>query len=128
MHTSQCRYCLPGLDIDHSPTLTYEHVISESVLRTFNPDKRGALISRVKRQPIRYIRGLDRPRAQRRILRDLCETCNNVRLNYDGAGKALLSDLRDSLPGSTLEITSDTIRWLVKTHLNILYEGGDAVG
>jgi len=103
-------------------------VISESVLRTFDPEKRGARILRVKGQSTGYARGLDRPRAQRRSLRDLCETCNNVRLNCDVAGKALLSELKRSPPGAPLAITSAAIRWLVKTHQNILYEDADEVG
>ena len=97
-----------------SPRLSREHVISAAVLRAVFGD------------PIRnLIRGdclgekalLD----HEPVVRDVCERCNNEALSdYDGAGVRLIQQLIPCLDptGLRLKLTSETMGWLLKTHLN----------
>ena len=101
-----CVYCgTPGKS-------TREHVINESVYHEF--------FGKPMQFIVQYSKLGEKNNKVDRI-RDVCDTCNNVRLQpYDTAAIAFAKAVKRMQTTHQLPFTHDTEGWLLKTHCNIL--------
>ncbi|WP_133152346.1 hypothetical protein, partial [Vibrio lentus] len=94
--------------------MTKEHVVSNAVLKVaFGDPIRN--VARAKHFGNKAL--LD----HEALVKDVCETCNNVSLNpYDVAGKQLVTDLQGTQNSMPLQLrfNNDTLGWILKTHFN----------
>jgi hypothetical protein len=95
--------------------LTREHVVSRSVMQI----ALGPQLENIVRTDHTESLLID----HESVVKDLCESCNNQRLQpYETGGLELAKYLDDKadLTGLSIPFTVNTLGWLLKTHLNAL--------
>jgi hypothetical protein len=107
----RCVYCLGSR---RSP-LSKEHVVSAAVVKVLF----GSPLRSLSYSPhLRTGFVLD----HEHVVRDVCQACNSNLSGYDSAGARLAKLLvpRDDAEGLVLRFDTETLGWLLKTHLNVM--------